>query len=87
MRDHLTETEQNMVGETARLDIPLRSAVNLRRIAENLRGLADRLDALSRSDGKSVSILFAAMLEIRSVNRRLRSIRRPGRPTTSRGWR
>lgn len=81
MRDDLDFIGQKIVGEVARLEVPLRSVVNLRRVAENLRGLADRLDAMSR-DGtrESRRILFDAMLEVRSCNRRLRAIRRPGRP-------
>ena len=84
-RDDLDYIGQQIVGEVAQLDVPLRSVVNLRRVAENLRGLADRLDFLSRSPAESRRILFDAMLEVRSTNRRLRQIRKPGRPTKCRG--
>jgi len=79
-RDDLDYTGKQIVPEVSRLDIPLRSVVNLRRVAQNLRGLADRLDFLSRDPRDSRTVLFEAMLEIRSVAARLRAIKSPGRP-------
>ena len=37
MRDRPNQHEQSYLSEVARLDIPLRSVVNLRRVAEELR--------------------------------------------------
>ena len=37
-------TGKTYIPAIVRVDVPLRSVVNLRRVAENLRGLAERLD-------------------------------------------
>ena len=78
-RDKLHRTE-NWVRPVARLDIPLESVVNLRRIAGLLRGLAVQLDHMSREQGEVPEILFAAGEQVRHTNRELAKVRRSGRP-------
>jgi hypothetical protein len=80
MRDELNRYEQTYVSEVARLDIPLRSVVNLRRVAEELRGLAQRLDFLSRDTGTSADVLQDAWRACYRTRRNLSRIRAPGRP-------
>lgn len=78
-RDTVHHTE-NWVPAVARLDIPLGSVVNLRRIAGELRALAERLDVLSRDPADSADLLSEAGRATRHTNANLRKIRRPGRP-------
>jgi hypothetical protein len=80
MRDETTQYEQTYIPQVSRLDLPLRSVVNLRRVAAELRGLADRLDFLSRDPDDAPHVLFAAWQSTRRTNRNLAKIRRPGRP-------
>jgi hypothetical protein len=69
------------IGQTARLDIPLRSVTALRRIAEELRGLATNLEYLSRRTGENAGpVLFEARCEIRRANKRIEAVRGRGRP-------
>lgn len=83
-RDSTDHIESQYVPEVARLEIPLRSVVNLRRVAEELRGLAAHLDRISRHpDPKAGRLLFEAAHHVVRTRRRLLSIRKPGRPTTS----
>lgn len=85
--DELDGLDRAIVGDVARLDIPLRSVVALRRVAEHLRGLATMLDQLSRRDDMVArSALFEARMTVREVNRKLRVMRGPGRPPTPTGW-
>lgn len=85
--DELDGIDRAIVGDVARLDIPLRSVVALRRVAEHLRGLATTLDQLSRRDDLVArSILFEARMYTREVNRKLRAMRGPGRPPMSSSW-
>lgn len=72
--------EQTYLAEVARLDIPLRSVVNLRRVAEELRGLAQRLDFLSRDPDNTADVLYDARKAVRHTQANLAKIRRPGRP-------
>lgn len=65
-----------------RMDVPVRSVVNLRRVAENLRGLADRLDFLSRDAREADEILLEATFEAMRCHRRLQAIQPPGRPSS-----
>ena len=74
---HSSET---WVMPVARLDIPLGSVVNLRRVASELRGLAERLDFLSRDPADSADILSEAWKATRHTNGNLRNIKRVGRP-------
>lgn len=85
--DELDDLDRAIVGEVARLDIPLNSVVGLRRVAEHLRGLAAAFDTLSRRDDLVArSVLFEARMTTREVNRRLRRMRPPGRPPTPSSW-
>ena len=63
-----------------RLDLPMRSVVNLRRVASELRGLAEVLDRLSRDPGEAYDVLYDAKRAARHTNRNLSKIQRPGRP-------
>lgn len=80
--DTPTFTGKTYIRQAVRIDVPLRSVVNLRRVAENLRGLADRLDFLSRDPRDADEVLFAAQVEARRCHRRLQSIQPPGRPAS-----
>lgn len=80
MKDETTPYEQTYTPTVARLDVPLRSVVNLRRVAGQLRALAQQLDFLSREPGAADIILTAARKEVRHANKELQKIRRPGRP-------
>jgi hypothetical protein len=85
MRDHKTPVEEQYVPDVCRLNIPLRSVVNLRRVAEELRGLAAELDRLSRSrEPRAGRVLADAWYAVRQTSGILMTIRRPGRPSTSR---
>lgn len=81
-RDHLTPYELSTTHpESARLDIPLKSVVNLRRVAEELRGLASRLDIISRDGSQEApALLNEAWFAVRHTHRRLDRIKSPGRP-------
>lgn len=81
-RDTLSYTATLYMPEAARIDIPVRSVVNLRRVAENLRGLADRLEFLSRDRRDSNEILLEALMEARRCHRRMQAIQPPGRPSS-----
>jgi hypothetical protein len=66
-----------MVGQWARLEVPLSSVYNLRRVAVLLRDLAEQLDFLSRRDDiPNRMILFQARESAREVNAKLRQMRR-----------
>lgn len=80
--DTPTHIAATYIGGVVRIDIPLRSVVNLRRVAENLRGLADRLDFLSRSPRDADEVLLEARFEARSCHKRMQSIQPPGRPSS-----
>lgn len=73
-------TGKTYIPAIVRVDVPLRSVVNLRRVAENLRGLAERLDFLSRDPRDPDEVLFEARGEARRCHRRMQAIQPPGRP-------
>lgn len=77
-------TGKTYIRAVVRIDVPMRSVVNLRRVAENLRGLAERLDFLSRDPRESDEVLFEAATEAKRCHRRLQSIQPPGRPASKR---
>jgi CelD/BcsL family acetyltransferase involved in cellulose biosynthesis len=79
--DSPTELQQDYVGRVVRIEIPLRSVVTLRRIAEELRGLATNLDYLSRRHDKPTVVLLEAYGEARRFNKRVAAIKRVGRPS------
>lgn len=80
--DTASHTGRTYINGVVRVDVPMRSVVNLRRVAENLRGLAERLDFLSRDPRDADEVLFEAMSEARRCHRRLQSIQPPGRPSS-----
>ncbi len=83
--DELDGIDRMIVGDVARLDIPLRSVVNLRRVADHLRGLATMMEQASHRDDLSArSTLFEVRMYVREVNRKFRAMRGPGRPRCSR---
>jgi len=85
--DELDGIDRMVVGDVARLDIPLRSVVTLRRVADHLRGLASTFDHLSRRDDLVArSALFEARMITREVNRKLRALRGPRRKQTPTGY-
>lgn len=81
MRDEPTPFEHRHIPESIRLQIPLRSVVNLRRVAEELRGLAYQLDALSRYPEETPALTaMTALSIIRKAQTRIAEIRYRGRP-------
>lgn len=80
-RDELHNYERAYVGRTARVDVPLKSVISLRRVAGELRGLATQIDALSRQlDQWPVHTLMAVRDAVRRCNKNMAAIRSPGRP-------
>lgn len=79
-RDEHTKFDKTWRAEISRLDIPLRSVVNLRRVASELRGLAERLDALSRDPSDATDVLADAFKAVRHTRSNMSKIRSPGRP-------
>lgn len=78
--DELDGIDRAIVGDVARLDVPLRSVVTLRRVAEHLRGLATVMDQMSRRDDLVArTALFEVRMYVREVNHKLRALRGPGR--------
>jgi hypothetical protein len=80
MRDRPSRFEESYLRAVGRIDIPLRSVVNLRRVAEELRGLAQRLDFLSRDPGDTAEVLYEASKAVRHTRHNIEKIRSPGRP-------
>lgn len=83
MRDHTTEFEQRYTPKVVRIHVPLTSVVSLRRIADELRGLANRLDYLSRTQDKPTTVLNEAWFACKHTVGRVNEIRAPGRPRKS----
>jgi hypothetical protein len=83
--DEIDGLDRMIVGDVARLDIPLRSVVSLRRVADHLRGLATMMEQASRwEDRPARSVLLEVRFQCRAVNAKLRALRGPGRPYTNR---
>lgn len=80
MRDELTRFEQSYIPTLTRIDVPLLSVVNLRRVASEFRGLAERLDQLSRDPSEAAVVLSEARSACLRTRRNLAKIKRPGRP-------
>lgn len=71
----LTRDQRLILGFVLRLDIPLDESRNLRRYAEQLRGLAERLDFLSRrTDLGEFDILQEAKLAAYNVRQHFLAI-------------
>ena len=85
MRDEPNAFQVGYIGDVARLEVPLRSVMNLRRIADELRGLAMRLDCLSRYPDPNPGVtMLAARFEVKRTSDRMAAIRSRGRPKRSR---
>lgn len=71
----LTRHQRIILGFVLRLDIPLDNSRNLRRYAEKIRGLADKLDLISRrTDLKEYDLLQEAKLAAFNVREHFRAI-------------
>ena len=85
MRDEPNQHERGYLPDVVGLEIPMQSVMNLRRVADALRGLATRLDYLSRYPDPKVSVtMIEAYMAIRDCNRAVTTIRSRGRPKRSR---
>jgi hypothetical protein len=83
--DEPAPNEQKLYGDVVRLEIPLRSVHGLRQVADELRGLATRLDCISRySSGRPALTMMEVYTVVRQCNRKLDRIRGRGRPKKSR---
>lgn len=85
MKDEVTGHKAGYVGDVARLEIPLKSVMNLRRVAEELRGLAMALECLSRfSDEEPAVTMLEVRAAVKRCSDRLTAIRSRGRLKRSR---
>jgi len=65
--DEPAPTEQKLYGDVVRLEIPLRSVHGLRQVADELRGLATRLDCISRySSGRPALTMMEVYDHVRT---------------------
>lgn len=88
MRDEVRAHEVDLIGNVVRLEIPLKSVMNLRRVAEELRGLAYQLDCLGRfPPDEPADTMLEAKRIVRRANNRLEKIRGRGRPKIGRQFR
>ncbi|MBC9176648.1 hypothetical protein [Pseudoroseomonas ludipueritiae] len=76
--DPLAEFYREMTGKSARIHIPLRDPIDLRRIATILRVLAGALETLSRSKERTFTVLFEARQKIKLADAQIRSQRALG---------
>ena len=85
MKDEVNWLDEKWVGQLVRLEIPLKSVSNLRRVAEVLRGLAYQLDNLGRFGGQdAVGDMLEVKKIVRRANKDLTKIRGRGRPKKGR---
>ena len=71
----LSKFDRDLIGRAVRLEIPLSDAVNMRRIADLMRGFAAMMDNYSRrTDLSERAILFDIKAEARSFNQRVREL-------------
>lgn len=84
-RDELHKHEEVYIGDFVRLEIPLKSVMNLRKVADELHGLANRLECLGRFSNEKPSVaMLQVRLMVKESNHRLEKIRGRGRPKKSR---
>lgn len=86
-RDELTDFDRTVVGAfgSKNLRIPMTSAVNLRRIADIMHGLATELDRISRrGDLSARSIILEAHFLVDMANKSIREL--PGKSTWQHPW-
>jgi hypothetical protein len=76
--DALEDFYRDMTGKSARIHIPLRDALDLRRIAIILRVLASALEVLSKSKARPVTVLFEARHKIKLADAQIRSQKATG---------
>lgn len=86
MRDEVNQLEKLYVGEMCRIEIPLQSVITLRRVAEELRGLAYILDSISRTRVPPSEGMLQVKMAVRRTNKRMTAIRARGRPKRSRNY-
>lgn len=80
-RDNLNFIESQYTPKSVRLTIPLTSVMNLRRVAEALRGLATQLEYLSHYPcDKPSSTMFQVIKQVHQTSKQLLVIRGRGRP-------
>jgi hypothetical protein len=80
-RDEPYPHEQDYLGKVVRIEVPLRSVMSLRRVADELRGLAASLEYLSHEREESPgATLLSARMAVRRCNQRVAAIRGRGRP-------
>ena len=85
MDDEVKALQQSYVGDLVRLEIPLKSVTNLRRVAEVLRGLAYQLETCGRfHDGNPAEVMLDVRMIVRKANKDLTAIRGRGRPKKGR---
>lgn len=84
-RDEVNKHEEAYIGDVVRLEIPLKSVANLRRVAEELHGLAHHLECLGRFNNEKPSVaMLQVRFMVREANLRIDKIRGRGRPKKSR---
>lgn len=86
MSDDINKLDAIWIGQFCRLEIPLQSTMNLRRVAEELRGLAFRLDGISRYEPDATQAMLDVRSAVRRCNKRIEAIRGRGRPKKSRNY-
>jgi hypothetical protein len=80
-RDEPYPHEQDYLGKVVRIEVPLRSVISLRRVADELRGLAAKLDFMSHErTERPGEVLLGARMAVRGCNQKMKAIRGPGRP-------
>jgi len=85
MKDEVESLKTPYVGDLVRLEIPLKSVMNLRKVAEVLRGLAYQLETYSRfHDGNPAQVMLDVRMIVRKANKDLTKIRGRGRPKKGR---
>lgn len=67
--------DRGIIGNSSRIDLPLRDRHILRKAAEHLRALGDTLDILTRrSESGETALLLQAKIDISRFNRAIRDI-------------
>jgi CelD/BcsL family acetyltransferase involved in cellulose biosynthesis len=71
--DPLPDHVRCVVGASAQLRVPMRDVIDLRRTAAILRGLANRMEALSTTRDPSPTIMLTVWAEFRTAQAQLQS--------------
>jgi hypothetical protein len=75
--DEISAQSPDFIGRSSRLDIPLNSQYNLRRVADLGKGLMEQLDFISRRDDISKKeAMRQAQSCVRAVNQQLHGMMR-----------